>query len=191
MNNIKNLRLALGLSQAQLAEACGLHQTAVSQWEKGRTRPDTGALEKLAEIFGVSVDFILGREIENKIPVLGFVQAGSPREVSEQTEGWVSFDGHGGEEHFALRVRGDSMLPRFRDGDLVIVRRQSTADNGEIAVVLAENSLATVKKVSYENGDLVLTPTNPDFEPIIYSPEEQVMLPVKIIGRVIELRAKI
>ena len=83
----KNLRNKKGLTQAELAHLCGVHQTAVSQWEKGRTDPDRESLKFLSEIFGVPVDTIMGLTSgENKviIPVLGYVRAGVPIEAVEE-----------------------------------------------------------------------------------------------------------
>ena len=62
MNNIKSLRTHAGLKQYKLAEIIGVHQTAVSQWEKGRTEPDARTLKKLSEVFGVTIGTILGYE---------------------------------------------------------------------------------------------------------------------------------
>ena len=67
MNRVKELRTAHGISQKALAAYLGVHQTAVSQWETGRTDPDTSTAIRLAEYFNVSMDRLLGREEEEKI----------------------------------------------------------------------------------------------------------------------------
>lgn len=104
---------------------------------------------------------------EERIPIVGNVAAGSPILAEECIEDYLTFDtgGHG-EEYFALRVRGESMLNAgILPGDLVVVRRQRTANNGEIVVALLEDE-ATVKRLSRRNGKTWLLPENDDYSPI-------------------------
>lgn len=102
-----------------------------------------------------------------RVPILGTVTAGQPILAVEDIEGYVPFDteSHYG-EHFALRIRGDSMIEAgILDGDLIIVRKQSTARNGQIVVALIEDE-ATCKTFHMEDGHLWLLPENPAYEPI-------------------------
>lgn len=104
---------------------------------------------------------------EDRIPIVGNVAAGSPILAEECIEDYITFDtgGHG-DEYFALRVRGESMLNAgILPGDLVVVRRQQTANNGEIVVALLEDE-ATVKRLSRRNGETWLLPENDDYSPI-------------------------
>ena len=104
---------------------------------------------------------------ENQVPIVGNVAAGSPIWADELIEGYVPFDtGNRPEEHFALRVRGESMLNAgILPGDLVVVHRQEEARNGEIVVALFEDE-ATVKTLSRRNGEVWLLPENPEYSPI-------------------------
>lgn len=192
MNPIKECRVERGLSQQKLADMIGVHQTAVSQWEKGRTDPDKQSLLRLSEALGVSADRLLGSESGNTdIPVLGYVRAGKPDEALQQVLGYESRGGlrAPADELFALRIRGDSMEPRFAEGDTVIVRRTDEVPDGSICVALIGDE-ATVKKADTKNGMIILTALNPAYEPLVFTPEQVRSLPVKIIGRVIELRAR-
>lgn len=103
----------------------------------------------------------------NQVPVIGSVAAGSPILAQECIEDYLTFDTEGLEgEHFALRVRGESMLNAgILPDDLVVVHRQQDARNGEIVVALFEDE-ATVKTLSRQNGHTWLLPENPDYEPI-------------------------
>lgn len=103
----------------------------------------------------------------NQVPVLGNVAAGSPILAQECIEDYLTFDTQGlSGEHFALRVRGESMLNAgILPGDLVVVHRQSEARNGEIVVALFEDE-ATVKTFQRRDGHTWLLPENPDYEPI-------------------------
>lgn len=213
MNKIKQLRKEKGFSQAKLAQKLNVHQTAVSQWELNRTVPDIDTLKNLSDLFGVSVDYLLGRtnEVSNvtpiytfnktenkspskgiKIPVLGRVIAGIPveavEEILEFEEITPEMAAQG--EHFALQIKGDSMEPRMLSGDVVIVRKQSDADTGDTAVVLVNGNEATIKKIKKSDDGIMLIPTNPNYEVMFYSTEQIKTLPVSIIGKVVELRCK-
>lgn len=121
-----------------------------------------------------------------EVPVLGRIAAGLPLLAEENREGslpiladWLAGRG---EEFFALRVRGESMVnAHIVEGDLVLVRRQDTAQPGEIVVALLDNE-ATVKRFAREGGAIVLKPEHPTMAPIVVKPEQR---DVKILGRVI------
>ena len=115
----------------------------------------------------------------NRVPVVGSVAAGSPILAQECIEDYLTFDTQGlSGEHFALRVRGESMLNAgILPGDLVVVHRQAEAYNGEIVVALFEDE-ATVKTLRRRNGEVWLMPENPDYQPIDGTHAE-------IIGRVV------
>ena len=103
----------------------------------------------------------------NQVPIVGNVAAGSPILAQECIEDYITFDTNGlSGEHFALTVRGESMLNAgILPGDLVVVHRQQDARNGEIVVALFEDE-ATVKTLSRRDGHTWLLPENPDYEPI-------------------------
>lgn len=103
----------------------------------------------------------------NQVPVVGSVAAGSPILAEECIEDYLTFDTEGLEgEHFALRVRGESMLyAGILPDDLVVVHRQHDARNGEIVVALFEDE-ATVKTLRRKDGHTWLMPENPDYQPI-------------------------
>ncbi|MBR6556064.1 MAG: repressor LexA, partial [Clostridia bacterium] len=97
---------------------------------------------------------------------LGNVAAGAPILAEENIEGYLPMDCGGSGEHFALHVRGDSMIDAgILDGDLIVVRRQETAENGEIVVALLGDE-ATCKRLSLKDGEVWLLPENPEYSPI-------------------------
>lgn len=211
-NNLKRLRKEAKLSQAELSALLGVHQTAVSQWECGRTAPDVRSLKKLAALYSVSLEALLGGESETasdpekydavrrrvraesrRVPILGSVQAGVPVSAIEDIVGYVALDeDFGGEdgEYFALRVRGDSMEPRFMEGDVVIVRRQDDAETGDVVVALTGDE-ATIKQLRKREDGVLLVPFNHAYEPLFFTRAEAESLPLRILGKVVELRAKI
>jgi repressor LexA len=125
----------------------------------------------------------LGKQVRF-VPLLGRVQAGDLTYAEEELEGYLSTGSRfPGEELFALRVRGQSMQDAgILPGDIVVVRKQTTADPGDIVVALVEDE-ATVKRFAVRNGRVELHPENPDFEPMVPDPRH-----LKILGRVVEVR---
>lgn len=197
MNHLKAARQAKHMTQTDVANYIGLTQGAYSNWERGETKIDGVQLSRLAELFEVSVDYLLGKtDIPGnkyiRIPVLGRVAAGIPIDAIEEVIDWedISAEAAGDGEYFGLQIKGHSMEPKISDGDIVIVRRQPDVDSGDIAVVLVNGDDATVKKVKKSPQGVTLIPSNPAYEPMYYSNKEIESLPVQILGRVVELRAK-
>lgn len=205
MNKIKELREKRGVPQKALAIDLGVSQPTICDWESGRKVPSAKSTAKLADYFGVSTDYILGREDKVtapllgkpspgavRIPVLGRVAAGIPLYTLEEIIDWEELPeamAHG-EEYFGLSIKGHSMEPRICDGDVVIVRRQQSCENGAIAIVLINGDEATCKRVKFTDHGISLIPSNPEFEPLFYTKKEIAELPVEIIGVVVELRGK-
>ncbi len=131
-------------------------------------------------------------KVTKQIPVLGRVAAGIPIEASEEILDWEEVTGdmavHG--DYFGLRINGDSMEPKFSDGDVVIVRQQEDADDGDIVIALVNGNDGVCKKLRKYNDGIALVSTNPAYEPMYFSKSDIDEKPVKIIGKVKELRAK-
>ena len=199
MNRIKELRLSNAIKQVDFAKMLGVSQATVSGWESEKYQPDRDTLIKMASYFDVSVDYLIGNSPVKKekkkgvqIPVLGEVRAGYPMEAVENIIDYEEIDEDMARrgEFFALRIKGDSMEPRFVEGDVVIVRKQETADSGDIVVALVNGDSATIKKLKRHQNGITLVPSNAAYEPMYYSNEEIMELPVTILGKVVELRAK-
>lgn len=200
MNRIAELRLKKGLSQKAFGKAIGAAQNTVCNWENGNRQPDNEKLTIIANYFNVSVDYLLGNTQKNnasenkgvKIPVLGDIAAGIPitaiQDIIDYEEITEEMAATG--EFFALRVNGDSMEPKISKGDVVIVRQQSDCDNGDTAVVLINGDTATLKRIKKRPEGIMLVSTNPNYEPMFYSNREINDLPVIVLGKVVELRAK-
>ena len=133
LSNLKKLRKSKGVNQSELAKIMSVDQTTISKWENGERSVDSSALDKLASFFGVSVDYILGREEQKnssakrkgvKIPVLGKVVAGIPIEAIEEIIDYEEITPELAQtgDFFALSVTGNSMEPRICEGDVVIVK---------------------------------------------------------------------
>lgn len=200
MNRIKSLRQKKGLSQQELAKLLFVNQTAVSQWERGVTNPSTDTAIALASLFDVSVDYLLGRNVDvprrikRTVPVLGAIPAGVPMEAIEDILDYEDLspeEANDSHEYFGLRIRGRSMMPEYLDGDTIIVRRQDTAETGDDAVVMVNGDDATFKRIQRSLSGVTLVPLNTaEFTPAFYTNAEIESLPVRILGVCVELRRK-
>lgn len=219
-NIILLLRNEKGFSQEQLAKVLHVSKSTVAMWETGQRLPSVEKYEEIADYFNVDMDFLYGRttikrkslfdesgseyvnsklvtDISHRnrgveINVLGRVAAGIPIEAIEDiidTEE-ISSDLARTGEFFGLKIHGDSMEPRMCEGDVVIVRRQDDAESGEIVIATVNGSDATCKRLRKYRDGIELISNNPAYNPMFYSNEDIENKPVRIIGKVVELRGK-
>ena len=198
-DTLRDLRISKSVSQRALAEYIGVSQQLIAKYESGASTPSPYALSKIANLFGVSTDFLVGIDSVPqskkgvKIPVLGYVRAGIPIEALENTIDYeeISQEMARQGDFFALKIVGDSMEPRILEGDVIIVRKQSDVDSGDVAVILVNGDAATVKRVYKSTAGIQLVASNEKaYSPHFYSNEEIETLPVQIIGKMVELRGK-
>lgn len=202
MLTLKRLREEKEMTQAELGKALEISPSAIGMYEQGRRTPDIPTLKKIASYFNVSLDYLLGNSPAKaaqpkptgrgvRIPVLGRVVAGIPIEAVEEILDYeeITPELAATGEFFALQVKGDSMLPKLEEGDVVIVKKQADVETGDIAIVLVNGDEATIKQVKKVNGGIMLYGFNPDvYEPHFYSNQQIEELPVRILGKVIESR---
>lgn len=202
-NILKSLRNTQGLTQEELAKQLKISRSTIGMYENGAREPDFETLELIADYFNVDIDYLLGRTTKTTyipqslhkgvvINVLGRVAAGIPIEAVEDiidTEEITAEMAKTG-EFFGLLIKGDSMEPRITDGDVVIVRRQDDAENGDIVIAMINGDDATCKRLRKYRDGIELIPNNPAYEPMFFSDEDIQLKPVRIIGKVVELRAK-
>ena len=207
MNLVKELRQRAGMQQKEVALAVGVSRPTVSEWEHQKKDPSGERLKKLAELFKVDPGLILGYQIGEteavkdvdgtgaiRIPVYGTIPAGVPMDAIEDVLDYEDIPadwGRGGKEYMALKVSGHSMEPKYQDGDILILRRTESCENGQDCAVMVNGNDATFKRVKLTPGGLMLLPINPDYDPITFTAREVQELPVRILGVVVELRRKI
>lgn len=200
MNRIQELRKKHGFSQQRLALSLNVHQTAISQWETGRTTPDIEVATTMSQMFGVSLEYLLGISDESSssqfdptwINVLGRVAAGIPIEAIEEVidrEQITESMARSG-SYIGLQIHGASMEPRMREGDVVIVRLQDDCDSGDTVIAMVNGDEATCKILQKTPEGISLLSTNPAYSPMFFSNREIEEKPVRILGKVVELRAK-
>lgn len=128
-----------------------------------------------------------------KIPILGTVSAGEPIEAIEDVLGYEYLDDKyegDGYQYFALKIRGNSMTPTIMDGDVVIVRQQSTVDSGQIAIVLVDGENATAKQVDVSPSGITVIGHNASVFAPRFIPNAETKSRLQIIGRVMECRRR-
>lgn len=199
----KNLkRYSANITQGRLSELTGIPASTLSGYFAERSLPSPAKVQVIAEALGVSKADIDPRFTKSatkpprmpvKIPILGSVVAGIPLDAIEDIIGYeeITPEMAAQGDYFALRIKGASMEPVLTEGDVVIVKKQSYCDSGDIAIVLVNGNEATVKKVTYSDAGITLIGYNAAvYPPRLYTPQEVQNLPVQIIGRVIESRRR-
>ena len=192
---LKKLRRQHGITQAELASAIYTTIPNLSNWENGRYMPNKEAINRIADFFNVSTDYLLGRTDnplpnvvdlgdETLCPLVGQVVAGMPIEAQENLEGYIYISYKPADEYFALRVHGESMVGAgIPDGAIVVVHKQNCADNRQIVVAML-NGEQTVKRFLRVDDTIILQPENPSLSPIVVSKKDDLL----ILGVVKEVR---
>ncbi len=206
MNRIKELRRAMGVTQDELGAMLSVQKAAVSKYENEKVRIPQDVLQKLAGIFGVSADHILGRDevkplpkdLRDRIrassrvetvlvPLVGMVHAGEPMLAEENITDMIPvaagevYDG----DQFFMEVVGDCMTGDYiAEGAIVLVKKTSDLKDGYIYVVRMEDEVL-LRRVKRIKKSVALIPSNPAYDPMIVTEGD-----LEIIGRVIESRLR-
>ena len=194
---VKKMTAEQNMSMSELARRVGIAKSAISRYFNGTRELPLNRIGDFASALHTTPNFLLGvKEDTNsqgiKIPVLGTVAAGIPisavEDILDYEEIPQSWQNQG--EFFGLKIKGDSMKPDINDGDTVIVKQQSTANNGDVVIALVNGDDATCKKFEKLDNGIMLISNNSEYSPMYFSNEEVVTKPVVIVGRVVELRRK-
>lgn len=198
---IREKREAIGMTQEELAFKLGYkNKSSIAKIETGANDIVQSKVIEFANVLNTTVAYLMGWEKNNissgkkgvTINVLGRVAAGIPIEAiediidTEEITGELAKTG----EFFGLKIKGDSMVPNICDGDVVIVRQQNDAENGDIVIATVNGDDATCKRLKKYRDGIELISNNPSYKPMEYSNKEIEQKPVRIIGKVVELRRK-
>ena len=204
-DRLKRLRKEHGYTQESLAAVIGVERSSVGKYEgKSGVIPSNDVLARIADLFGVSIDYLLERENRNqispanqtfppnilpvqrrKIPILGNVAGGEPIFADEEHEEYV-IDDDANDRDFALRIAGDSMEPLLHDGDIVYVRQQDDVNDGEIGILLLDDE-AVIKHIYHiPDGVQVVSQNAAKYPPKTYTwPNYDT---IRILGRAVAYR---
>ena len=192
--SINKRRKELGLTLEQIGNYVGVAKSTVKKWETGHIgNMKRDKISLLAEILEISPLLIIGSEPENNpflpnvseeyttFPVLGEIAAGYDSPAVEDWEGETIdipnsyLKDRPKTDYFVLKVKGDSMYPAYQEGDKVLILKQTTTNySGQVAVIMYEDTQATLKKVEYIGGEdrLKLVPINANYPPVTIEGEK-------------------
>ena len=199
--NLNKYLTEYGKSQKEVAEAIGVIPSTFNTWCQGIALPRMGKVQALSDYFGINKSDLIDDKsaLIGKTPskgfsvnVLGRVAAGIPIEAITDiidTEE-ISQDLAKTGEFFGLQIHGDSMEPRMYEGDVVIVRQQEDAESGDIVIAMVNGYDATCKRLMKYAGGISLISLNSKYDPMMFTNQEIAEKPVRIIGKVVELRGK-
>lgn len=202
-NNLGRYLSITGKTQREVAEQIHVSPQTFNTWCQGIALPRMGKVQLLADYFHINKSDLIDDKKNNgdytyshnavTINVLGRVAAGIPisaieeiidtEEITEDMAKTGSF--------FGLKISGDSMEPKISNGDVVIVRLQNDADSGDIVIATVNGDEATCKRLRKYRDGIELVSNNPAYQPKFFSNEEIEKKPIKILGKVVELRAKL
>lgn len=195
MNRFRQLRKDLGLSQVNLAEKLGVTQTAVSQWETGKSNPDIEILKKIALHYHVTIDFLLNgashsEKIQNQVPIFSEIKnlnsfANENSILYYESNKNLPPDGF----YFGIKVSDDSMSPKYQINDVVILLKEGTYSNNSDILVQIHNEKAVLRKLILLKEGFLLQPQHPDYAPSYFSNREKSL--VKFFGVAQQLLRKL
>lgn len=187
-----------GLGYEQLGDRLNMNPQTLNRYVLGQREPKIGTAAAMAHALGVDPLWLQGFDVprvpvrpvsdERMVPILGTIRAGIPLLAQQDLGGYAAADVPDPEEHFYLRVTGNSMINAgIREGDLVLIRRQETAENGQIVACLVDGEDATLKRFRAQKGVVILQPENPDYEPKIIPWTDFASGSARIIGVAVKL----
>lgn len=216
-NRLKKAMALRGIKQSELSSKAHLDKSLISNYVNGNYNAKQENIHAIALALDIDEGWLMGYDtpmerkddistinIDNaryikastqmvKIPVLGKIPAGIPIEAIEDILGYEEIPIsmlRNDTNYFALKVEGDSMIPDYKEGDILIIRQQSDCDSGDDCVVMVNSDDATFKRVIKQNNTLILKPLNNTYEPYVFTAEEIISKPVNILGICIEIRRK-
>lgn len=207
-NRLKDLRNRLDLSAEDMANVLDISLGYYYKLERGEKRLNIDHLNRLAKNMNVSIDYLLNLDDREEIfpnegsvisvdgsyitmlPIIGDISAGIPITAIPESGEYMPFDtnlcsinGHRLEEYFYFRIKGNSMEPTIMDGDVVLVHKQPTVENGQVGIILCDDmENATCKRVTIAGGKLILNSDNRDYSPMVHD-GNKCMIVGRVIGR--------
>ena len=202
----EELLKADGTTVYRVAKETGIPASTFTDWKNGRSVPKAEKMKRIADFFGVSLDYLIGdgaegqtelagyRSVKAKkmIPIIGEIRAGSPIITNETLLGREFADVDDADEYFFLQVVGDSMKNiGMVDGSLVLFRKQQYAEDGDIVACLVGGECATVKRFRRSKKNIYLVPENEDYSPIKLTTDDFEAGDARILGVAIEIKIKL
>lgn len=201
----KNLNYYMNVNKKTRADVCrdlDIPYSTYTDWCNANIYPRIDKIEILANYFDIKKSELVENKekIDKKtnnnsavVLIYGTIPAGIPMEMIEDiidTEEISTDMLKGGKQYFGLKIKGNSMFPEYLDGDTIILEKVDDVESGTDACVMVNGNDGTFKRVFKNENGIILQPLNPEFQPMIYTNEQIEKLPIKVIGKVVELRRK-
>ena len=194
--NLTFLMKKAGINQKELADRMGVSKQTVSTWRNGLNTPRTEKLDKLCAILDCDRNTLLQRSNVSDLfdlrtvpdvcmlPVIGMASAGKGVIASEDIIDYEAAAArYSGKDYYFIQVHGDSMAPEINDGDLVLVHRQTSVDSGDVGVFIVDGEEGFVKRVTYDEENIILHSANPFYPPMHFQGHD--VLRVYVVGKVL------
>lgn len=201
---LNDIILENSITPEQLNEKLGFKaKSTIYRYLKGEMCPKITTVKIISQMFNVNPAWLMGYDAPKKmiyskksvrIPVLGKIPAGVPIELIEDIIDYEDISEEmlkGGKEYFALKVNGNSMEPKYLDGDTLIILKSDDCESGQDAIIMVNGDDGTFKRVFKTGNGITLQPLNNEYMPMFYSNEDIKKLPVRILGVVKELRRSV
>ena len=193
INKLKDIINEKKIPLTVLAKKSNFSRQHIARILKGETNVGIESLETICEACGIQLsDLYLETSKSNgvKIPVIGRIPAGIPIEAVEEILDYeeITPDMARTGEYFALKVQGDSMAPQIMNGDILIIKKQDSAESGDVCVVFVNGDDATLKKIQKDENGIALIPNNPAYGIRYFTNKEIQTLPVRVVGKAVEVR---
>ena len=204
MNRLKLLREEKNMTQAEIAQIIGVTSQAYGLYENGKRDISTENLKALSNFYGVTTDYILGHSNERNsnvqydpnakvysVPIVGKIRAGEPILAEDNIEGYFPilpsmYNADSAQDLFCLEVIGDSMNNVIEEGSYALIRKQDTAENGDIVVALVNgDNEATLKRFEQINNSLVALKPDSTYKNYSVRYIDLATTEFKIIGKII------
>lgn len=186
---IKQMMKKQGYSQLSLAKKAKISQSGLSTIINGGSSPSATTLQAIAEALECSVSELMGEIapgiiplVRKSVPIIGSIACGERVSPDTETEGAADLP-DGVNADFALRCKGDSMIPTFNNGDLVLIRQQPDVNNGQIAAVNIDGE-TTLKHLYHQDGGILLVADNSAFPPVFVPAEKEIIVHGLAVGYV-------
>lgn len=189
-----------GTTVYRVAKSTGISASTFSDWKNGRSTPKADKMKRIADYFGVSMEYLLGEtqdtplphSQETLLPIIGEIRAGSPIITNETILGYESADVDNSDEYFYLKVCGDSMKNiGMIHGSLVLFHKQQYAEDGDVVACLVGGDSATVKRFHRSQKNIYLLPENEEYQPIRLSTDDFESGEARILGVAKEVKIKL
>lgn len=188
-SKIKAMMKTRGYSQLKLAKKANISQSGLSTIINGGSSPSATTLQAIADALECSVSELMGELapgiipiVRKSVPIIGSIACGERVSPDTERDGYADLP-DGISADFALRCRGDSMIPTFNNGDLVLIRQQPEVNNGQIAAVNIDGE-TTLKHLYYQGGGILLVADNPAYHPLFVPAEKEIIVHGLAVGYV-------